>query len=64
MKTKQQHEISQSCGGEYYHFGILNGIHKIIRKYTEIHPENFVFEHPIHIDLQKSTILANLRRFN
>ena len=64
MKTKQQQEISQSCGGEYYHFGILNGIHKIIRKYTEIHPENFVFEHPIHIDLQKSTILANLRRFN
>ena len=42
MKTQQQYEISQTCGGEKYHFGILNGIHKLIRKYTEIHPENFV----------------------
>jgi len=41
MKTQQKYEISQTCGGEYYYFGILNGIHKIIRKYTEIIQENF-----------------------
>jgi hypothetical protein len=27
-KTQQQYEISQTCGGENDHFGILNGIHK------------------------------------
>jgi len=59
MKTQQKYEISQTCGGEYYYFGILNGIHKIIRKYTEIIQENFkLFALQINIDglsLFKST---------
>lgn len=73
MKTPTQYNIIRVCGGEYYHFGLLNGITNKIKNYCSYLPESFCFELQLNIDglpLFKSTsqqfwpILGMIRNVN
>lgn len=69
MGTPKQYHVSKICDGEYYHFGIMEGVQKQIKHLCDDLPENFCFELQLNIDglpLFKSTshqfwpILGNL----
>lgn len=58
LKTKLTYDVSDICGGQYYHFGISSSLLSRIKSSIQFLPEGFCFEIQLNIDglpLFKST---------
>lgn len=58
LKTKINYTILNTCGGEYYYFGIVSSIYQEIRQSLHLIQDQYTLKLQIHIDglpLFKST---------